>query len=98
MPRTIRADCPSCGQVEFSTNNLTLTLYPGVPERNYYVFRCPGCVADVATFCSEENVQKLLGSVRIDVVDLPAEALEERDAPPLAVDDLLDFINALSAI
>lgn len=91
----IQTTCPDCGDVEVDSRALTLNLYPKAPERNNYIYRCPSCVDDVQYHCSVENAQRLYGRVRVEVIDLPDEALEERPDTPLTWDEVLDFALAL---
>jgi predicted RNA-binding Zn-ribbon protein involved in translation (DUF1610 family) len=92
----VHATCPTCGDVDINSSELTLTLYPAAPERDYWIFRCPSCLGDVTRHCSEENRAKLMGRVRVEVIDVPAEALEERDHAALTWDDVLDFALELA--
>jgi hypothetical protein len=87
----IRATCPTCGEVEVLAPDVTLKRC-GRSGRAAYAFVCPGC-DQLVTKPADERIAQLLisGGVRTTREDLPAEALEPRDGPPLTYDDLLDL-------
>ena len=88
---TIRANCPSCGDVQLTADDLTVRVCAD-DERGSYCFRCPDCRQAVAKEASRRIVDLLVSSgVRMQVWRLPAELTESRIGPPLTPDDLLDF-------
>jgi hypothetical protein len=88
---TIRANCPSCGDVQLTAEDLTVRVCAD-DERGSYCFRCPDCQQAVAKEASRRIVDLLVSSgVRMQVWRLPAELSEVRIGPPLKPDDLLDF-------
>lgn len=88
---TIKATCPSCGEVELTPADLSLMVCSHAPL-SYYAFRCPGCLDEVRKPADDHVVSLLVsGGVPPQVWDLPAEALETKDGPRLSYDDLLDF-------
>jgi hypothetical protein len=88
---TIRANCPSCGDVQLTADDLTVRVCAD-DERGSYCFRCPDCRTAVAKDASRRIVDLLVSSgVRMQVWRLPAELAESRVGPPLTPDDLLDF-------
>jgi hypothetical protein len=88
---TIRANCPSCGDVQLTADDLTVRVCAD-DERGSYCFRCPDCRRAVAKDASRRIVDLLVSSgVRMQVWRLPAELSENRVGPPLTPDDLLDF-------
>jgi endogenous inhibitor of DNA gyrase (YacG/DUF329 family) len=88
---TIRANCPSCGDVQLTADDLTVRVCAD-DERGSYCFRCPDCQRAVAKDASRRIVDLLVSSgVRMQVWRLPAELGESRVGPPLTPDDLLDF-------
>lgn len=88
---TIRANCPSCGDVQLTADDLTVRVCAD-DERGSYCFRCPACQRAVAKEASRRIVDLLVSSgVRMQVWRLPAELGETRVGPPLTPDDLLDF-------
>jgi hypothetical protein len=92
---TIRAQCPSCGDVRLTAADLTVRVCSD-DDRGSYQFRCPGCDAPVAKPASAHIVELLVSSgVRLEMWRRPAELLEARSGPPLTPDDLLDFHVAL---
>jgi hypothetical protein len=88
---TIRANCPTCGDVQLTADDLTVRVCAD-DERGSYCFRCPDCRQAVAKEASRRIVDLLVSSgVRMQVWRLPAELNESRIGPPLTPDDLLDF-------
>ncbi len=88
---TIRANCPSCGDVQLRAEDLTVRVCSD-DEAGSYTFRCPACAQAVAKDASRRIVDLLVSSgVRMEVWRLPAELTEPRVGPPISPDDLLDF-------
>jgi hypothetical protein len=88
---TIRANCPSCGDVQLRADDLTVRVCSD-DEAGSYNFRCPSCAQAVAKEASRRIVDLLVSSgVRMEVWRLPAELSEPRVGPPISPDDLLDF-------
>jgi hypothetical protein len=88
---TIRANCPSCGDVQLKSSDLTVRVCSD-DERGAYWFRCPDCQMPVAKEASRRIVDLLVGSgVRMQVWRLPAELQETRGGPAIQPDDQLDF-------
>ncbi|MBA3431628.1 MAG: hypothetical protein H0U16_09135 [Actinobacteria bacterium] len=88
---TIKANCPICGEVALTAEDIVLRIGP-VDEANSYGFSCPRCEEFVEKPADERIVRLLLsGGVRPCPVDVPAEVLEYRSGPPITPDDLLEF-------
>ncbi|MFZ4585012.1 MAG: hypothetical protein ACOYNI_07255 [Acidimicrobiia bacterium] len=88
---TIRANCPSCGDVQLKATDLVVRVCAD-DDRGSYCFRCPECQRAVAKDASRRIVDLLVSSgVRLQVWRRPAELAERRMGPPLTPDDLLDF-------
>lgn len=88
---TIRANCPTCGDVQLRATDLVVRVCSD-DESGSYVFRCPTCAVAVAKGASKRIVDLLVSSgVRMEVWRLPAELRESRQGPVLEPDDLLDF-------
>ena len=88
---TIRANCPTCGDVQLRANDLVVRVCSD-DESGSYTFRCPTCAVAVAKGASKRIVDLLVSSgVRMEVWRLPAELSEPRIGPQLQPDDLLDF-------
>ena len=88
---TIKASCPTCGEVELTSADVSLTVCSHAPL-SYYCFTCPTC-AEIVKKPADDHVVSLLvsGGVPASVWDLPGEALELHGGPRLTYDDLLDF-------
>ena len=88
---TIKASCPSCGEVELTPAEVALVVCSHAPL-SYYAFRCGTCTEEIRKPADDHVVALLVsGGVPAQVWDLPAEALEPRTGPRLTYDDLLDF-------
>lgn len=88
---TIRATCPSCGEVELTPDDIQLRVCTHAPA-SYYTFECPLCEDEIQKPADDRVVQLLIsGGVSATVWELPQEAQEERGGPALTFDDLLDF-------
>ena len=88
---TIKASCPTCGEVELTPRDVALMVCSHAPM-SYYAFDCPTCAVEVRKPADDHVVSLLVsGGVAASVWDLPGEALELHDGPRLSYDDLLDF-------
>lgn len=94
---TIKASCPSCGDVELTPADVSLMVCSH-PPLSYYAFHCPTCTDEVRKPADDHVVSLLVsGGVAASVWELPAEVLEQKDGPRLSYDDLLDFALQLGA-
>ena len=94
---TIKASCPACGEVELTSEDVTLMVCNQAPQ-SYYTFVCPKCTDEVRKPADDHVVSLLMsGGVRAQVWELPAEALEPKAGPALTYDDLLDFALQLAS-
>ena len=88
---TIRASCPTCGDVELTTRDVRVLVCSTTNEGSY-AFRCPSCTMQVAKPAEGRIVDVLVSSgVRLSVWHLPAELDEVHSGPPISYDDLLEF-------
>ena len=93
----IKASCPTCGDIELTTDKLRFVLN-SVAERSFYAFTCESCQERITKPASPEIVRLLtLGGVTPERVDVPEEALEEHHGSPLSWDDVLDFSSMLDS-
>jgi hypothetical protein len=89
----IRVECVSCGPVRVTLTALTLRVCED-NSRWSYCFRCPECGLATSHETWAETAVQLLATIgaTIERWHLPAELSESRaPAPPLTLDDLLDF-------
>ncbi|HWH30031.1 MAG TPA: hypothetical protein VNU26_13935 [Mycobacteriales bacterium] len=94
---TIKASCPSCGEVELTPADVSLMVCSHAPL-SYYAFTCPSCADEVRKPADDHVVSLLVsGGVPATVWDVPAEALEPRTGPALTYDDLLDLALQLES-
>jgi len=93
---TIRATCPTCGDVELTTKDVTVRVC-AADNSGSYSFQCPSCRMMVAKEAEARIVDLLVSSgVTMLVWQLPAELFEPRGGEPLTWDDLLDFHDLLT--
>lgn len=89
---TIKATCPSCGEVELTERDIELKVCSSAPL-SYYSFACPACSDRIRKPADDHIVSLLIsGGVEALVWEVPAEALEAKSGPVLTYDDLLDFV------
>ena len=92
---TIKATCPTCGEVSLAAEDILLRIGTG-GSSSTYGFSCPECKSFVEKPADERVVRLLLsGGVLPTMVNMPAEALETKLGPPLDYDDLLSFHELL---
>ena len=89
---TIRATCPSCGDVRLKAADVVVRVCAN-DNKGSYCFRCPSCGLRVTKSADSRIVDLLASSgVRMDVWHLPSELWEPRPTgAPVSYDDLLDF-------
>ena len=94
--RRFAANCPSCGDLDVVAEQMWLVL-TDCPERDHYVFHCPGCGEHVRRRAHVVMVRFLERLVPVERLQIPAEAMEPREGAPLTTDDLIDLMLALDA-
>src|SRR5688572_4878129 len=88
---TIRASCPTCGDVELTSRDVTV-LVCSTNNEGSYAFQCPRCRLAVSKAAEAKIVDLLVSSGdRMNVWQLPAELDEHKDGGPISYDDLLEF-------
>lgn len=88
---TIKASCPTCGEVELTPADVSLMVCSHAPL-SYYAFHCTTCQEEVRKPADDHVISLLVsGGVPAQVWELPAEAMEDKAGPRLTYDDLLDF-------
>jgi rRNA maturation protein Nop10 len=93
---TIRASCPSCGDVDLTVGDVSVRVCAN-DQSGSYTFRCPGCAMAVAKHADPNVVELLVSSgVRMAVWELPGELCEPHVGEPISHDDLLDFHDLLA--
>ena len=94
---TIKASCPTCGEVELTPADVSLMVCSHAPL-SYYAFHCPDCLDEVRKPADDHVISLLMsGGVKATVWEIPDEALEIKVGPALNYDDLLDLVLALDA-
>jgi hypothetical protein len=89
---TIRATCPTCGEVGLTPEDIDLRVDEAGDE-SFYAFDCPACYSNVRKPADERVVQLLLsGGVEKRAPEPLRAAPEPRFSYPMwTYDDLLDF-------
>ena len=88
---TIRASCPTCGDVELTSKDVSVHVCSD-NNQGSYAFRCPVCRLAVSKPAEARIVDLLVSSgVRLNVWHLPAELAEAHAGQAITHDDLLDF-------
>ena len=88
---TIRASCPTCGDVELTTGDVRVLLCSTTNESTY-AFQCPTCRVAVAKEAEARVVDVLVASgVELAIWQMPAEMEEAHHGRPISYDDLLRF-------
>ena len=97
---TIRASCPDCGDVEFTTRDVQVRV-SAEDGSGTYSFRCPGCIVTVVKSAESRTIDLLLASgVEHATSTLPTDMASVRrgndpSAEAFTHDDLLDFHDLL---
>lgn len=94
---TIKATCPSCGEVTLTPVDIDLRVDPHGVVAASYGFACPGCGEEVRKAADERIVRLLVsGGVEAQPPETPRPTLGQRTTgPDLQPDDLIDFHNLL---
>ena len=94
---TIRASCPDCGDVELTTDDVSVRVCTA-DNQGTYLFRCPECSMTVVKPAEPRTVDLLVASgVSYTTWSPPLELREPRgDGDPFSHDDLLDFHDLLA--
>ncbi|MCB0917711.1 MAG: hypothetical protein KDC39_03990 [Actinobacteria bacterium] len=88
---TIKATCPTCGDVDLKPRDITVVVAPAAGWATY-AFACPACEDQITKTADDEVVTLLRGAgVTVERVHVPAEALELHFGPNISHDDLIDF-------
>ena len=92
---TIRANCPTCGDVQLSATELTVRVCAD-DNRGSYLFRCPSCAMAVTKGAEQRIIDLLVSSgVVVEMWTLPLELLEHPTGELFTHDDVLGFHELL---
>lgn len=91
---TIRATCPTCGEVGLTPDEIELRVDPTGSEDAFYAFPCPTCL-NVVRKPADERIIRLLASGGVPILELVAADTPRFSGPALTHDDLLDFHTLL---
>ena len=82
--------CPTCGELELTSDQMWLVLTSA--GRAHYAFVCPDCGLHVRRTVDDDTAAMLAPFMAVEEIDVPAEAQESHDGPPLELDDLIDLM------
>jgi hypothetical protein len=95
---TIKASCPSCGDVELTSAQVRLVVC-SVQDWSFYAFTCHTCHDEIRKPAASDVITLLQsGGVLAEVWSVPAEAMETHAGDAICYDDVLDFALRLQAI
>ena len=89
---TIKATCPTCGEVGLTTDEVELRVDRSGREDSFYAFTCPACLTVVRKH-ADDRIVRLLVSGGVQLRELVARTLlrDRFSGPALTHDDLLDL-------
>ena len=88
---TIKASCPTCGDVELTSRDVRVLLC-STTDQGSYTFRCPMCHLAVAKQAEKRIVDLLVSSgVAMSTWEMPSELDEIHEGSQINHDDLLQF-------
>ena len=90
---TIRATCPTCGEVGLTPEEIDLRVDPAGSDPSFYAFNCPTCTT-VVRKPADERIVRLLASGGVEVRQL-IHPSARRPGPAFTHDDLIDFHGLL---
>jgi rRNA maturation protein Nop10 len=88
---TIRSMCPRCGPVDMDPEKVRLYRRE---LRSEYTFVCPVC-GDFVVKAADARIIGLLSGAGVQDGSKRPEEILNPDAPPLTIDDLIDFHQEL---
>ncbi|MDQ4144577.1 MAG: hypothetical protein M3198_12705 [Actinomycetota bacterium] len=92
----LKADCPACGTVVITVDELGCAIHPARVEA-LCQFECPACALTVTQGLPPHEVVMLRALGAPDLGGrVPFELVEDHFGPPLSLDDLLDFHEEIS--
>ncbi|HVE95167.1 MAG TPA: hypothetical protein VNB24_09615 [Acidimicrobiales bacterium] len=92
---TVRASCPSCGDVEMAGTAISAMLCISTAEGSY-AFQCPSCSDPVVKQADQRVLELLVASgISLTEWDLPEEATEVHHGDAFTLDDVLAFHELL---
>lgn len=95
---TVRASCPDCGDVEFTTSEVTVSI--SEPDGSgTYAFFCPGCRVTIIKSAEPRTIDLLLSSGvehrnSADII-MSMPTGHDKEAGSITVDEQIDFHNLL---
>jgi hypothetical protein len=95
---TIKASCPSCGDVELTSAQVRLVVC-SIQDWSFYAFTCHTCHDEVRKPAATDVITLLQsGGVLAEMWAVPAEAIETHEGAAITYDDVLDFALRLESL
>lgn len=94
---TIKATCPTCGEVGLTPEDIELRIDRAEQEDSFYAFSCPNCTARVQK-PADKRVVRLLLSGGVEARDLERIVTPQprfTGRPSFSHDDILDLHTLL---
>ena len=91
---TIKATCPTCGEVGLTPDEVELWIDRADQEGSFYAFNCPACL-QVVRKPADPRVIRLLSGGGVVAREVEVPLGPRFDWPALTPDDLLDFHQLL---
>ncbi|MHB8511523.1 MAG: hypothetical protein ACYDCC_05030 [Actinomycetota bacterium] len=93
---TIKATCPTCGEVELTPDDIELRVC-NQASASSYLFECPVCISVVRKPADDRVIQLLISGGVHAVVWEYEETSEHPDGPQFTLDDMIDFHQLLES-
>jgi predicted RNA-binding Zn-ribbon protein involved in translation (DUF1610 family) len=95
---TIKATCPTCGEVGLTPDEVELRVDRSGREESFYAFTCPACLS-VVRKPADQRIVRLLVSGGVELREIkPRVRLRDRSTgPAFTHDDLLDLHTLLQS-
>jgi predicted RNA-binding Zn-ribbon protein involved in translation (DUF1610 family) len=91
---TIKATCPTCGEVGLTPEEIELRV-DHAGDRSFYAFTCPACT-DVVRKPADDRIIRLLSSGGVEPLRLGHDFGPRPEGPRFTHDDILDFHTLLA--
>ena len=91
-----RDNCPKCGDIRLTADDIVLRPCVDDATQSSYHFVCPECGERIVKQAHPLIIDLLAPYVRLQPWFLPCELFELHQGPPISVDDVIDFHQALN--
>lgn len=92
---TIKATCPTCGEVSLTSDEVELRVFPDGAQEDFYAFDCPDCAQRVRK-PADARVVRLLRTGGVEPSETASHPEQPpQGLPPITRDELLEFHELL---